>query len=623
MLINVNCIKFFFLEKHKGEKMIKSPSYLPIEDYGVVGDMHSVALIAKNGSVDFMCLPHFDSPSIFASMLDAEKGGKFQIAPCMAETSLKQLYLPDTNVLLTRFLSEDGIAEISDFMPIQNTSHSHMLVRRLKVIKGHIAFDLSCTVRFNYGRSEGKFTRVPDGILMESTGPDRLRLYLQSSLPLEVEDGKIHAYFEKSAGEIQYFVLQALTKRATPAGRIPENDLKDSFKKTVNFWRDWIRKSTYKGRWLETVHRSALILKLLTSESFGSVVAAPTFGFPEELGGVRNWDYRFTWIRDASFTIYAFIRLGFKEEAAAFMHWIEMRCRELNPDGSLQIMYGLDGKHDLIEESLDHFEGYKNSAPVRIGNRAYDQLQLDIYGELMDSVYLYNKYADPISHDFWKQLTRLVNWVAANWDKPDEGIWEVRGGQKKFLYSRLMCWVALDRGIRLANKNSLPAPLDNWIKIRDTIHHEIHTNFWSEKKQAFVQYINSETLDASNLLMPLVKFISPKDPKWQSTLKAMEKELVEDSLVYRYRTENAASDGLTGEEGTFCMCSFWYVECLSRGGDIQKARFYFEKMLGYANHLGLYAEELGPKGEHLGNFPQAFTHLGLISAAYNLNINLS
>jgi GH15 family glucan-1,4-alpha-glucosidase len=304
------------------------------------------------------------------------------------------------------------------------------------------------------------------------------------------------------------------------------------------------------------------------------------------------------------------------------MKWVEARCGELGEDGSLQIMYGIDGRHRLTEEILPHLEGYNGSSPVRVGNGAYDQLQLDIYGELMDSVYLYNKYGEPISYDLWKNLTRLIDWVCSNWRRRDEGIWEVRGGQKEFLYSRVMCWTAIDRGLRLAQKRSFPAPLDHWYAVRDTIYQDIFDNFWDPKRQAFVQHNETTTLDAAALIMPLVKLVGPTDPRWLSTMRAIKEDLVDDSLVYRYRTDQTL-DGLTGAEGTFCICTFWYVECMARSGDLEKARFLFEKALGYANHLGLYAEELGPRGEHLGNFPQAFTHLALISAAYDLDRRLS
>jgi GH15 family glucan-1,4-alpha-glucosidase len=597
-------------------------SYQPIENYGIIGDLHTVALVGMHGSIDMMCLPHFDSPSVFAALLDEEKGGRFSIAPCLDDARHKQLYLPDTNVLITRFLSEQGVAEVSDFMPIEEGEHIHDLVRRAKTVRGEVRFRMVCAPRFDYARATHTAEKQQDGLLFNSRGPDGTVLRLRSSVPVRIVDGDAVAEFVLRAGESASFVLeQSGAGGDSPSGcpgYIPE-----SFKSTVNFWRAWLRRSNYTGRWREMVNRSALTLKLLTSATHGSIVAAPTFGLPETIGGERNWDYRYTWIRDASFTLYGLIRLGYTEEAAAFMRWIEARCGELNPDGSLQIMYGIDGRHELTEETLPHLEGYMGSSPVRIGNGAYDQLQLDIYGELMDSVYLYNKYGEPISYDLWKNLVRLIDWVCANWQRPDEGIWEVRGGVQEFLYSRLMCWVAIDRGLRLALKRSFPAPHARWLQVRDTIYLDIFKNFWSKEKRAFVQSKGSQSLDAASLLMPLVKFIGPSDPRWVSTLEAIERELVDDSLVFRYKIGDSAADGLSGEEGTFSMCTFWYVECLSRLGDLAKARFYFEKMLGYANHLGLYSEELGLSGHHLGNFPQAFTHLALISSAYNLDRMLS
>ncbi len=594
-------------------------NYQPIENYGIIGDLHTIALVGMDGSIDFMSFPHFDSPTIFAALLDHEKGGRFQICPKLDQARHKQLYLPDTNILLTRFLSESGVAEISDFMPIEECC-AHRIVRRVKTIRGEVTYQMKFAPKFNYARDTHKVEEKEKGILFISEGEDKQTIFLRCSVPVKIVNGEAVAEFKLHAGETASFILEQYSANGSPADA--PDYISRSFKSTVNFWRNWIAKSNYKGRWREMVDRSALVLKLLTSKPHGSIVAAPTFGLPEELGGERNWDYRYTWIRDASFTLYGLIRLGFTDEAASFMKWIEARCGELNPDGSLQIMYGIDGRHKLTEITLDHFEGYKKSAPVRIGNGAYDQLQLDIYGELMDSVYLYDKYGSQISYDLWQNLIRLVDWVCDNWHKTDEGIWEVRGGQQEFLYSRLMCWVALDRGIRLARKRSYPAPIQKWKSVRNEIYNAIFTDFWSDDLKAFTQYKGSSTLDASNLLMPMVRFISPTDPRWISTLNAIQKELVDDSLVYRYKVQEGASDGLSGEEGTFCMCSFWNVECLSRSGDVKKARFLFEKMLGYANHLGLYAEELGPSGEHLGNFPQAFTHLALISAAYDLNKRL-
>jgi GH15 family glucan-1,4-alpha-glucosidase len=587
-----------------------------IENHAIIGDLNTVALVALDGSIDFMCFPRFDSPSVFASLLDEERGGHFSISPKLDHARRKQLYLPDSNILLTRFLSADGVAEISDFMPVENSGRSHNLVRRVKSVRGEIHVRMECAPRFNYARSRHRVEGSGREIVFASEGEDRCALRLHSSVALTIENGDAFASFTLRPDESAAFVLEDARESN---GCNAERYVAESFKETLNYWRSWIGHCRYEGRWREMVNRSALTLKLLVCQPCGSLIAAPTFGLPEVIGGVRNWDYRYTWIRDASFTIYALMRLGYTEEAAAFNNWIERRCAELNPDGSLQIMYGLDGRHELPEETLPHLRGYRDSRPVRIGNAAWNQLQLDIHGELMDSVYLYDKWGAPISHDLWQNLTRLIDWVCKNWQRPDEGIWETRGGRQEFLYSRLMCWVAIDRGVRLARKRSFPAPLEFWVKTRDTIYHEVFTEFWDAKKKTFVQHKGSTIVDAACLLMPLVKFISPTDERWLSTLKAIERELVEDSLVHRYRAGEAAPDGLPGTEGTFSMCTFWYAECLARAGDAPQARFIFEKMLGYANHVGLFAEELGPEGEHLGNFPQAFTHLGLVSAAYAID----
>jgi GH15 family glucan-1,4-alpha-glucosidase len=592
----------------------------PIENHAIIGDLNTIALVALNGSIDFMCFPRFDSPSIFASLLDPERGGHFSIAPELDGARRRQLYLPDSNVLLTRFLSGAGVVEISDFMPVEEATASHNLVRRVKCVRGEVCIRMKCAPRFNYARSSHRVERQEKDITFHSEGEDRLVLRLRSSIPLTVENGDAVAVFTLRPDESVAFVLED-ARENLPCNA--DSYVSESFKSTLNFWRNWIGHCKYQGRWREMVNRSALTLKLLVCQPCGSLIAAPTFGLPEVIGGERNWDYRYTWIRDASFTIYALMRLGYTEEARAFNEWIERRCNELNPDGSLQIMYGLDGRHALPEETLPHLCGYLGSQPVRIGNGAWNQLQLDIHGELMDSVYLYDKWGKPISHDLWENLVRLINWVCKHWRLPDEGIWEVRGGRQEFLYSRLMCWVALDRGLRLAHKRSFPAPLREWTETRDAIYREIFSEFWSKEKQAFVQYRGATTVDAACLLMPLVKFISPTDSRWLSTLQAVERELVEDSLVHRYRTGNAAPDGLPGKEGTFSMCTFWYAECLARAGDAPQARFIFEKMLGYANHVGLFAEEIGPSGEHLGNFPQAFTHLGLISTAHALDAALA
>jgi len=597
-------------------------AYKPIESYGVIGDLHSVALVGTDGSIDMMCFPNFDSPSVFAALVDEKKGGCFRIAPVSEGGQTRQIYLPGTNVLLTRFLQDEGVSEVSDFMPIEREENLHNLVRRAKAIRGEVRFRMVCAPRFDYARAMHKVERKDDEVLFVSQGDDRTALRLRSSVPVRIVDGTAVAEFTLRGGETASFVLEE-AKPGVASPSAAADFVSEAFKDTVNFWRRWIRRSSYTGRWREMVDRSALTLKLLTSAEHGSMVAAPSFGLPEEVGGTRNWDYRYTWIRDASFTLYALIRLGYTEEAASFMRWIEARCGELEPDGSLQIMYGLDGRHDLTEETLPHLEGYKRSSPVRIGNDAFRQLQLDIYGELLDSVYLYDKFGEPISYDLWKNLVRLIDWVCANWRREDAGIWEVRGGSRQFLYSRLMCWVAVDRGTRLASKRSFPAPLDRWLGVRDAIYEDIFGSFWDPDRKAFVRSSGARSVDAASLLMPLVRFIGPTDPRWLSTLRAIEEDLAYDSLLFRYRNEDGDGDGLSGKEGTFSLCSFWYVESLSRSGDVDKARFYLEKMLAYANHLGLYAEEIGPHGEHLGNFPQAFTHLALISAAYHVDRTLT
>jgi len=612
-------------------------SYLPIENYGIIGDLHTVALVGTNGSIDWLCLPRFDAPSVFASILDEKKGGWFQIRPAQDDVTEKQLYWPETNVLVTRFLSPEGVAELIDYMPvggIEGTYKPHQVVRRLNVVRGTMHFHLECFPSFDYGRSEHTAEIRDNGAAFLSS---QMNLGLATDIELEIENGSVPggpgAVAEFSLGECDSttFVLQQIGDAPDCGVSLSESSSEELFRRTVNYWRNWLSKCTYKGRWREMVERSALILKLLTYEPTGAIVAAATTSLPEGVGGERNWDYRYTWIRDAAFTIYGLMRIGFTEEASRFMEWIEARCHELNPDGSLQIMYGIDGRHELTEEILDHLEGYRNSKPVRIGNGAYDQLQLDIYGELLDSVYLFNKHGAPISYDLWQQLRKLINWIAENWRKTDEGVWEVRGGQRHFTYSKLMAWVALDRGIRLAEKRSFPSDKDRWSAIRDEIYEEIMEKGYSEKRNAFVQSYGSESLDASNLMMPLVFFVSPTDPRMLSTLDETLKTpeeggLVSNSLVYRYNGEESP-DGLKGQEGTFNICSFWLVEALTRAGvhdnrHLEEARLMFEKMLGYANHLGIFAEETGSSGEALGNVPQAFTHLALISAAYNLNRTL-
>jgi GH15 family glucan-1,4-alpha-glucosidase len=605
--------------------------YQPIENYGIIGNMHTAALVGIDGSIDWFCSPQFDSPSVFAALLDSAKGGRFKITPISTNVTHKQFYWPDSNILVTRFLSADGVGQVTDYMPVgvaEDEPGHHWLIRRVNVVRGTMMFRMQCSPSFNYARDVHQTIISPEGARFDSPS---LTLELGTSMPLKPDGTGVVAEFSLEEGQTAVFVLRSVSPAESSAVSLSEQEADEFFKKTVEYWRRWLSKCTYRGRWREMVHRSALVLKLLTYEPTGAMVAASTCSLPEHLGGRRNWDYRYTWIRDAAFTLYALLRIGFTEEASQFMSWLEARCHELEPDGSLQIMYGIDGRHTLTEESLAHLEGYEHSGPVRIGNGAYNQLQLDIYGELMDSVYLYNKYGSPISYELWIYLRRLVNWVCENWHQEDEGIWEVRGGPRHFVYSKLMCWVAVDRGLRLADKRSFPADRDRWLKTRDQIYEEIMAKGWNPKRQAFVQSYGSEYLDAAILLMPLVFFVSPTDPRMLRTLDAITASpalggLLSNSLVYRY-DPSQTPNGLSELEGTFNACTFWLVEAMTRAGRVDRpkvdeARLMFEQMLGYANHVGLYAEETGPSGEALGNFPQAFTHLALISAAFNLDRTL-
>ena len=602
--------------------------YQPIENYGIIGDMHTAALVGINGSIDWLCIPHFDSPAVFAALLDDKKGGRFRIAPVDDNVTCKQFYWPESNVLITRFLAPHGAAEMTDFMPVGHTDPDErtrrQVIRRVTVERGTIDFLLFCSPAFNFAREEHETELIESGCVFRSNS---LSLGLLTSTPLERTGDGVTARFTLHEGETAVFVFRELKSEKDRRG-LPEVEAESLFRNTVEYWQKWISGCLYTGRWRTLVHRSALVLKLLTFEPTGAIVAAPTCSLPEDIGGGRNWDYRYAWVRDSAFTVYALMRLGFTAEAGQFMHFLSGLCADPKPDGSLQIMYGIDGRKELTEETLSHLEGYMASQPVRVGNGAYDQLQLDIYGELLDAAYLYNKFGAPISYDSWLSLRRFVDWVCENWQRKDEGIWEVRGGPQDFVYSKLMCWVAVDRGIRLAEKRSFPTDMMRWSKTRDDIYEDIMAKGWSESRQSFTQYYGSDSLDAANLMMPLTFFVSPTDPRMLKTLDATllppEKGgLVANSLVYRYNV-NETADGLTGDEGTFNICTFWLVEALTRAGRfdrsrLEQARLIFERMLGFANHVGLYAEETGPIGEALGNFPQAFTHLALISAAYNLD----
>ncbi|MFJ3794015.1 glycoside hydrolase family 15 protein [Kitasatospora sp. NPDC090091] len=603
-------------------RRLHSPRYTPISEHGLIGDLRTAALVTTDGTIDWYCCPRFDAPSVFASILDADRGGSFELAADVP-TRTRQFYFPDTNVLITRFFAADGVAEIQDFMPVADEPREedrHRMIRRLICVRGTLPFRAAVAPRFGYGAERHTVRQEGDQAVFHTPS---LTLALTATVPIECDGTDVRAHFKLLEGESAVFALDVVDGDVRPRA-CPRAEAQAQFEATVRFWRHWLAQSRYRGRWREMVHRSALVLKLLTYAPTGGIVAAPTTSLPERVGGERNWDYRYVWVRDAAFCLYAMLRLGFTSEAEAFIGFLSERAAVLQcndpaaPTGPLQIMYGIDGRTDLPEYELSHLEGYLGSAPVRVGNAATGQLQLDIYGALIDSIYLYDKWGRPISSGHWDELGSVVDWLCDHWDQPDEGVWETRGGRRNFVYSRLMCWVALERAIRMANRRGLPADLPRWRQTRDAIYRQIMTRGWSAERGAFVQGLDDDVLDASLLMMPMAKFIAPTDPKWLSTLDALGTELVSDSLVHRYDPA-ASPDGLRGDEGTFSICSFWYVEALARAGRLEEARLAFEKMLTYANHLGLFAEEIGLTGEQLGNFPQAFTHLSLISAAFNLD----
>jgi GH15 family glucan-1,4-alpha-glucosidase len=604
--------------------------YPDIGYHGLIGDLQTAALVSTDGTVDWYCCPRFDSPSVFASLLDADKGGYFRIAPDRTDYVSRQLYFPDTAILITRFLSPDGVGEVTDFMPIAGprSTDRHRLVRLMRVVRGSMRFAIDVKPRFDYGRMPHKMELNDEGARFYTDG---LELTLHSVGPRGSKPADLGAVPQRMGEDLR--VLRTLREGET-AGvvlesmggkprRLPPGEMARLTADTEQYWRKWLGRSTYTGRWREMVSRSAMTLKLMTYAPSGALVAAPTAGLPEQVGGERNWDYRYTWIRDASFSVYALLGLGYVEEAATFGLWVRNRVQERKAGDAppLKIMYRVDGTSDLTEETLDHFEGWRGSAPVRIGNGAADQLQLDIYGEAMDAMYHADTHGLQMGHVGWTAVSDIIEWLCEHWDQPDEGIWETRGGRQNFTYGRFQSWVALDRAIRLAEHRGFPADIGRWGSERDRIYWQIHERGWNAKRRAFVQHYGSDVLDSSLLLMPLMGFTAPLDPAWLSTLDAMDSELVSDSLVYRYNP-SASPDGLRGSEGTFSLCTFWYVDALARSGRLDQAELTFLKMQTYANHLGLYSEEIGLTGEQLGNFPQAFSHLSLINAAINLDYQL-
>jgi len=590
--------------------------YRPISSYALIGDLHTAALVGLNGSIDWCCFPHFDSASVFAAILDATRGGSFVIAPAVAHTS-EQRYSPSTNVLITTFsLDAGGVVELTDFMPVTASGHRGgdfpEIHRRVRCKRGEAEVVVRFGPRFDYCEPMIRLQPLWNGVLATDAQDDVLTLAGPRDIWWRFDGGVAVAEIKLREGEQAWFVARYDDDEVRPIEHY-QSEMK--LKETTAFWDTWTARIQYTGMYREVVERSALALKLMCFQPTGAIVAAPTTSLPEQLGGIRNWDYRFSWLRDSAFVLYSLNILGHFEEADRFMRFLKRVCRKTD-DTHLQIMYGIDGARDLGERTLDHLEGYRGSRPVRVGNGAYDQLQLDVYGEVLETAYLWSRRHE-VTEGTWLTLQRLVDWVADNWRRPDSGIWEVRAGLQHYVFSKVMCWVALDRGIRLARRFSLPADLTRWNAERAAVHAEVMEKGWSELKQSFVQSYGTEALDASNLVIPMVHFLPADHPRVRGTVMATLRELTSEDkeLVYRYRND----DGLPGEEGVFSICTFWLAEALALCGEVERGERIFQRMLKHANHVGLYSEELNPAtGEFLGNHPQAFTHIALINCAHVL-----
>ena len=597
--------------------------YPPIAEHGLVGDLQTAALVTTDGCVDWFCCPRFDSPSVFASLLDADRGGRFRIAAEGDDVVVRQLYFPDTAILVTRFMTPQGVGEVLDFMVVEDPHRAtdrHRLVRVVRCVRGQIRFEMECAPRFDYGRQPHELELTEHGAVFH-TPTLQLTLHGPGQGAMRRHGNDVRGELTLRAGQAGGVMLESAAD-GPPQAMTPQ-ELLSLFTEAARFWRGWLARSSYRGRWREMVNRSAITLKLMTYAPTGGLVAAPTAGLPEQVGGERNWDYRYTWIRDGSFSVHALLGLGFTEEAEAFGRWLSDRAAGAGRRGLGAAEDHVPGRRLLGSERGDpgppgglcrvqagaDRQRRRRPAPARHLRRG---ARLDLPRR---------PQRHPGRPSRLGQAAQLADWLCDHWDQPDEGIWETRGGRQNFTYGRLMCWVALDRMVRLAQEHGRPADLARWVEERDRIYAQIMERGWNPQRRAFTQHDKTEVLDASLLMLPLVGFVVPRDPLWLSTLDAMEGELVSDSLVYRY-DPSASPDGLRGHEGTFSICTFWYVDALARSGRLEQARLTLEKMFTYANHLGLFAEEIGQTGEQLGNFPQAFTHLSLINAAINLDHQL-
>ncbi len=604
----------------------REEGYVPISDYGIIGDTRGLALVSNHGSIDWCALPHIDSPPFFLKILDAQLGGYFQIKPATRFTARRR-YIDDSNVLRTNYTTSTGSVELTDCFAVpasgdREEEPEHQIFRLVECTRGTVDIEMVCKATPDYARKPANLDLPANGVAHWSY--DSGDIWLISNWPLEIRgEATVGSRRTMKTGD-RFFAILSDSRCPMPA----YGWVRQEINKAVNFWRRWVDECPYFGMYREMVIRSALTLKLLTFRPTGAIAAAATTSLPEEIGGVRNWDYRYTWIRDATLTLWSFGLIGFYDEAHDFMHWVHDRC--FTHDASeLQIMYGIRGEKELTEETLDHLSGYRDSRPVRIGNGAHDQKQLDIYGEILDTAYLfysvwgalerYSDHSDKLEGRRWENLRDAADYVCNVWMEKDQGLWEVRGGPQHFVHSKVMCWVALQRAGRLAREFDLPGDVERWSEVRNKIKATIFERGYNEELGYFTQAFESNALDASALLFPMVHFINASDPRMVGTIDAIRQQLTRDGLVYRYHVDET-DDGLPGGEGAFTICSFWMVDNLAFLGRVDEARDLFARLIGYANDLGLYSEEIDPvNGEFLGNFPQAFTHMALINAAVNLD----
>jgi GH15 family glucan-1,4-alpha-glucosidase len=594
--------------------------YRPIRDYALIGDAHAAALVATDGSIDWCCWPHFDSPAIFCRLLDRRKGGWFQICP-VQHYSVARSYAGPTAVLATIFSTDGGQFRLTDFMPVERLTESHRgeditsrhnILRLVEGLSGSVEVEIIFRPTFDYARAEATVILREGGAVVTS---GREALALTCPIQLESDDaGALVGHFRLSEGERVWASLFYYADTAIENIKLAPPDGERELERTIRYWQEWWDDCRYEGPYRDLVRRSALTLKLLTFEPTGAIIAAPTTSLPEQIGGVRNWDYRYTWLRDSALILYTLQLLGYFEEATDFFNWLDRLC--ITCHSQLQIMYTIHGKSHLPEQTLDHLEGYRGSRPVRVGNAAFDQKQLDIYGEVLDAAHLYHEQiGQPIRTQWWDELSFMADETVRLWREPDHGIWEVRGGPRHFLYSKLMCWVALDRAIRMAQHLDTTQDTTLWKRTSDEIRRAILSEGYNEDVGAFTQAFGERSLDASALVIPIAGFLPATDPRVRSTVNRIQQQLTSHGLVYRYLTP----DGLPGSEATFAMCSFWLVDNLALQGRTGEARELFERVAGYASDLGLLAEEIEPaSGELLGNYPQGFTHLALIRSALHI-----